>query len=271
MHPELESMLEQAAPAPRRAPDIGAIVSGGRRLRAQRRLMRLVTAVGVVGALGVSVPALMGAFESVEPVPPAGPGKATEPFREVEPIPRRQVYVDREVGEGKELIGGKKIVAAGKVLGERWSMVEYVTTENRPREDQTHCVEFFLGKDGLLGGGGDCATPKHDDSLLTLSGQYWADAPDVVAIIGSVAEPAVSARVELADGRSRTLEIIRSYKDDTVGWYVFFPPPFEEGRVVALDANGGEVGSRPICFPIDARTGEFSMEPVEHGNSSCSQ
>ena len=272
MHPELETLVKRAAPNPLTGPDVAAIVSGGRRLRTQRRVL-IAGAVAAIVAVAITAgPAAIDVFVADRfpaPQPPAAPQDA-EPFREVEPLPYREVYVDRVVGEQRYLIGKKEIVAAGKVLGRPWSMVEFITTEDRPRSEAALCVEFFLGADGMLGGGGNCATPKHIDSVISLSGQYWGSAPEIVAVIGSVEKPAVAARVELKDGRTRELEIVRSRKDEDIGWYVFFPPPFERGRVVALDANGNEVGARPICFPIE--DGGFSMEPPPEGsNMSCSQ
>ena len=274
MFPELETKLEHAAPAPHVGPDIDAIVAGGRRLRTWRRVRSSALVVATVAAFAVAVPALVDVFGSTpsrdDRTGPASPQERSEPFRDSTPYDG-PVYVDRIRGEEKYLIGEKEIVASGVVLGEPWSMVEYVTTHNMPKEQTSLCVEFFLGRDGMLGGGGNCAGPQRDGSLVTLSTQYWGDAPDIVASIGSIMEPAVSARVELEDGRSRPLEIIRSTKDMSIGWYVFFPPPFEKGRVVAYDAQGNEVSARAICFPIEPG-GEFSMKPPEKGsNTYCSK
>lgn len=146
-------------------------------------------------------------------------------------------------------------------------MVEILTAEDGVDEPAL-CVEFFLGEEGRLGGGNGCA-PQSPESYVSLAGHYWSDAPDIVAMFGAVERPAVSARVYLDDGRTMPLEILRSTKDEAFGWYVFFPPPFEEGRVVAFDADGNRVGSEPLCFPI--RAGGFSMEPLENGNGLCSR
>lgn len=265
MRPDIEALLERAAPAPSGGPDVARIVAGGERLRARRRIVLAAASVTSIAALAVAVPGLLdanrGSAPDPRPVAPAAPEEASEPFRSSRPL-EGPAYVDREVGEEEYLVGKKEVVAAGVVLGEPWSFVEFVTTEGY--DGPALCAELFLGEDGMLGGGEACATPQHTESLVALSGHYWRDAPDVVAMYGSIEKPAVSARVRLADGRTLPLEIMRSAKNDRFGWYVFFPPPFARGRVVAFDSNGTPVGTEPICFPIDPG-GEVWTEPREEG------
>ena len=278
MHPEIEVMFDRAAPTPERGPDIDRIIAGGRRLHTLRRVHRTAATLACVAMIAVAAPAVLDRWgdRATEPdrIAAAAPREAAgpkEPFRESTPS-QGPAYVDRVRGEEKYLTGKKEIVASGTVMDLPWSLVEMRTTyaEGRGGEPDL-CTEFFLGKDGIFGGGGACAAPTRDGSLVTLTGHYWGDVPDLVAIVGSIAEPAVSARVELEDGRTRPLEILPSSKDDNVGWYVFFPPPFERGRVVAFDAAGNEVGRRPICFPLSP-DGSVKMEAPQQGSvTSCSQ
>lgn len=278
MHPEIEVMFDQAAPAPERGPDIDRIVAGGRRLQKLRRVRRTTVSLACVAIVAVTAPAMLGALGDratvPDPIAPAAPREAAgpkEPFRESTPS-QGPAYVDRVRGEEKYLTGKKEIVASGAVLDVPWSLVEMRTTYEEGRGGEPDlCTEFFLGAEGSFGGGGACAAPTRDGSLVTLTGHYWGDVPDLVAIVGSIAEPAVSARVELEDGRTRSLEILPSNKSDNVGWYLFFPPPFETGRIVAFDAAGNEVGSRPICFPLSP-DGSVKMEAPDEGSvTSCSQ
>ena len=275
MHPELEKRFEEAAPAPTAGPDVGSIVAGGRRLRVWRRARVAATVMTIVALVGLSVPMLIDGLAATdperEPISPATPGPDAEPFRESKPDDR-PAYIDRQAGQEQRLVGEKEVVASGVVLDEPWSMVEVVTIEQEEGTDSlSHCVEFFLGRNGRRGsGGGNCATVNPDDSAITLAALYWGDVPDLVAVIGSIAEPAVTARVELADGRSRAIEIFPSSKDDTIGWYAFFPPPFVDGEVVAYDADGQEVGRKAICFPIRAGA-ESGREPLPAGHvGGCS-
>ena len=269
MRPDIETLLETAAPSPTHRVDVARIVAGGEKLRTRRRIALAAAGVASISVLVVGLPSLLDR-PATEPrrVAPAAPQEVSEPFRRSRPL-KGPAYVDRIRGEDEYLVGEKEVVAAGVVLGEPWSFVELLTTEGR--DGRALCAEFFLGEDGMLGGGTACATPQHTDSLVMLSGHYWRDAPDVVAMYGSIERPAVSARVHLQDGRTLPLEIMRSAKDDRFGWYVFFPPPYEKGRVVAFDSDGTEVGSSPICFPISA-DGEVWTEPREEGiTTGCSR
>lgn len=157
------------------------------------------------------------------------------------------------VEDGTVLVQPPRVVAHGRVAGIPWKIQAW-TTGPAPgakwwevMEPVGPEMEFALGADGFLGGGG-IHVRVPEGHAFTASGHFFGRAPYVIAWAGSVSQLVDRLEVSLADGRGRDIPLHQGPEGfPRLIW--FFPPRGVSAELIAYTSGGEVVERRTLPEP----------------------
>jgi hypothetical protein len=158
--------------------------------------------------------------------------------------PTRHRTIEQGIDEDLVLAMPRTLLATGTVNDIPWVIQGYVTAQSPTARWWHHGpigaeLEFLLGKDGSLGGGGvGTRIPVGTD--LTCDVGFFGECPEVVSWVGVASERTDHLEVRLDDGSIRRVEL-HAGPEGFHRFFWFFPPRGAEGDVVAVDVGGAEI------------------------------
>jgi hypothetical protein len=230
--------------------------------RTTRRIRRRQLVTGGVG-VAVALASILAVVAIVEGLPHAGRAKpaigssSSAPYESlpstwptIESGNPADAYV---VPADATVVGTKHVLYSGTVEQASFSFVGYVVDDGG--SGRGPCLDFTGRSTGSETGPSVsvCAyapvvEPVPTGADLDLAGAGSSDIPDIEANFGFVSGRVADLRVELADGSTTQLPVFHAPE----GWvgirpFLFFPPGGQGGTVVALGADGTELGRAPMC------------------------
>jgi hypothetical protein len=158
--------------------------------------------------------------------------------------------------------GGGWIVAFDIVRDEPWTL-----SVDEQRGTPLHCVELGLGNDIETTFSKLQATwcsDSGDAGRLLLEQMWWSDLKGLAPVFGSVPREAATVTLELADGSSESIPLLKSPVDGSARWrgpiydtdfIVALPPLGSEGQVVARATDGAILSTWGLCLDSAATEG----------------
>jgi hypothetical protein len=152
-------------------------------------------------------------------------------------------YVDHVVDFDGELDPGiatpKYVVAFGRADGLPWTITAFLSDGEYNRTDGP-CGEFFLGDEGMYGGVGFCLDIGDQAQDLHVSNSFGESGP--TAYVGMVSDAVDHVEVRLEDGQTWRPDLLLGPEVLGARYFVFFPADGTSGEVVAVGADGEELG-----------------------------
>jgi hypothetical protein len=173
-------------------------------------------------------------------------------------------YTEQVEGQEVYLLTQKHVVAFGHVSGVEWSLAGYDT---RPFDGGglfTHflggpCGDLMVGDQGEYGGIAFCMhTPETaPDAQFAMAG-FGNDSDDTIGAItgyaGLVGDQVATVELRLANGQTTELPLYDAPTGIDARYFGVFLKPGAEGDIVALGADGAQLGHGTLCVdpPSDA-------------------
>jgi hypothetical protein len=202
---------------------------------------------------------------------PPGPTSAWPAVTVGDPARHRAILQ----GSDEDLVLAKPrtVLATGTVNDIPWVIQGYVTAPGPAARWWHHGpigaeLEFLLGKDGSLGGGG-AGTRIPDGTDFTCDVGFFGASPEVVSWVGVASERTDHLEVKLDDGSIRRVELYAG-PEGFPRFFWFFPPRGAEGDVVAVDVGGAELQRERLLergVPPEANTGT-TVNPFSYAAGS---
>jgi hypothetical protein len=187
--------------------------------------------------------------------------------------PERHRTIDRGVDDDLVLAMPRKVLAIGTVNEIPWVIQGYVTAPGPAARWWHHGpigaeLEFLLGKDGSLGGGG-AGTRIPDGTDFTCDVGFFGACPEIVSWVGVASDRTDHLEVRVDDGSTRRVELSEG-PEGFPRFFWFFPPRGAEGEVVAVDVGGAVLQTEHLLerdVPPEANVGT-TVNPSSYAGDS---
>jgi hypothetical protein len=154
-----------------------------------------------------------------------------------EPYVDHEANADGVVDPG--VVGEKRVIAYGTVQGAPWSLVAYNARYPGAPNGIAPQADFFITGVGGAGASLFETTPWTPNDLA--AGRFHADRDGFDSIAGVVSTRVAAVLLELIDGTTKDIDLIRGPVGVEARYFVAFLPAGSEGRLAALDASGQEI------------------------------
>jgi hypothetical protein len=188
--------------------------------------------------------------------------------------PARHRAIEQGIDEDLVLAMPRTVLAIGTVNEIPWVIQGYVTAPGPAARWWHHGpigaeLEFLIGKDGSLGGGG-AGTRIPDGTDFTCDVGFFSACPEVVSWVGVASERTDHLEVRLDDDGSIRRVELHGGPEGFPRFFWFFPPRGAEGDVVAVDVGGAELQRERLLerdVPPEANTGT-TVNPFSYAAGS---
>jgi hypothetical protein len=199
------------------------------------------------GCRGITEPLVLvgpGVPETIPDVPAGWP--VSTYGGDVVPYVDHEVDLDGEMDPG--IVSPKVVVTFGRVDDVPWTITSFLS-DGESRSAVGPCGQIFLGDEGMGGGADFCRGIGDQDRDLGVTGIGFGDV-GVTAYAGIVSPAVDHVEVRLGSGEIWRPELLPGPEEVGARYFVFFPASGISGEIVAVGADGGDLGTSPMCTEI---------------------